>query len=119
MIEQVPVTQLSAWLRSTSTEGRPAQVLDVRKTDELQVASVSADAIGQAGGHFVHIPMSQLTSRLGELDPDQAVACLCHHGGRSQRVAMYLAQQGFGKVANIDGGIDAWSREIDSTVPRY
>jgi rhodanese-related sulfurtransferase len=47
------------------------------------------------------------------------VACLCHHGARSQRVAMFLAQQGFGEVANIAGGIDAWSAERDPSVPRY
>ena len=47
------------------------------------------------------------------------VACLCHHGARSQRVASFLAAQGFTHVANIAGGIDAWSAERDPRVPRY
>lgn len=119
MIEQVHVTQLPQWLQSAAGDGQPAQVLDVREAGELQTAAIAPQAIGAAGGTLVHIPMSELASRVGELDPEQPVACLCHHGGRSQRVALYLAQQGFARVANIDGGIDAWSREVDASVPRY
>jgi rhodanese-related sulfurtransferase len=44
---------------------------------------------------------------------------LCHHGGRSMQVAMFLAQHGFERVANVAGGIDAWSRDVDPSVPRY
>ena len=44
---------------------------------------------------------------------------LCHHGARSQRVAMYLASNGFDTVANIAGGIDAWALECDGSIPRY
>ena len=89
-------------------------VLDVREPWELQTASVAAD-----GFSLVAIPMNQIPARMGELDPARAVACLCHHGARSQRVAMFLAQNGFGQVANVAGGIEAWSRELDPTVPRY
>ena len=63
--------------------------------------------------------MNTIPARLAELDAGRPVACLCHHGGRSQRVAMFLAQQGFANVANIAGGIDAWSQERDPSVPRY
>ncbi|MFT4192485.1 MAG: rhodanese-like domain-containing protein [Comamonas sp.] len=119
MIEQIPVAHLSSWLQSAAAQGRPAQVLDVREADELRVAAIAPATIEAAGGAFVHIPMSELAARAGELDPSQPLACLCHHGGRSQRVAAYLAQQGFETVANIDGGIDAWSREIDPAIPRY
>ncbi|KAF1020463.1 MAG: Thiosulfate sulfurtransferase GlpE [Paracidovorax wautersii] len=119
MIEQVTVSQLPQWLQAAHQDGQPAQVLDVREADELQVAAIAPAAITAIQGAFVHIPMSQLAARVGELDPELPVACLCHHGGRSQRVAMYLAQQGFAKVANIAGGIDAWSREVDASVPRY
>jgi rhodanese-related sulfurtransferase len=63
--------------------------------------------------------MSEIPARLGELDAARPVACLCHHGTRSQRVASFLAQRGFGQVANIAGGIDAWSGELDGAVPRY
>jgi rhodanese-related sulfurtransferase len=50
---------------------------------------------------------------------DRPIACLCHHGARSQRVAMFLAHQGYTDVANVAGGIDAWSRERDPGIPLY
>ena len=63
--------------------------------------------------------MNQLPARVGELDPQRPVAVLCHHGARSQRVAMFLAGNGFQRLANIAGGIEAWSGERDPAVPRY
>mgnify|MGYP002507320372 CR=1 FL=1 len=119
MIEQIAVTQLGSWLASASQDGQPALLLDVRESDELRIAALAEETVATSGGTLRHIPMSQLASRVGELDPTQAVACLCHHGGRSQRVALYLAQQGFEKIANIEGGIDAWAREIDPKIVRY
>jgi rhodanese-related sulfurtransferase len=119
MIEQVPVRQLAQWLKEVSASGRHALLLDVRENDELKVAALQPQSVAAAGATLSHIPMSELTSRIAELDPEQPVACLCHHGARSQRVALYLAQQGFEQVINIEGGIDAWSREIDPQIPRY
>jgi rhodanese-related sulfurtransferase len=89
-------------------------LLDVREPWEVQTACVSED-----GFKLLTIPMRDIPARLAELDPDQPVACLCHHGMRSQQVANFLAQSGFTEVVNLQGGIDAWSREIDSSVPRY
>jgi rhodanese-related sulfurtransferase len=89
-------------------------VLDVREPWEVQAASVAADAFD-----LVTIPMNQLPARLADLPQDRPIACLCHHGSRSQHVAMWLAQQGYTDVSNIAGGIDAWSRERDPAVPRY
>ena len=57
--------------------------------------------------------------RMAELPTDRPIACLCHHGIRSQRVAQFLAQNGFEHVVNIAGGIDAWSAELDPAVPHY
>lgn len=111
MIAQVRPAQLDDWLQA---QGPGAVVLDVREPWERQTASVRAD-----GFELVAIPMAEIPQRLGELDPDRPLACLCHHGARSQRVAMFLAQQGYGQVANIAGGIDAWSAERDPQVPRY
>ena len=113
MIAQVRPAGLAEWIRGQSA-GRPAIVLDVREPRELQAASVKAD-----GFELVAIPMNELPARLAELDPARPVACLCHHGNRSQRVAAYLAQNGFARLANIAGGIEAWSIELDPTVPRY
>ena len=111
MIDQVRPADLDAWL---AAQGRPGIVLDVREVPELRAASVTP-----AGFQLVAIPMGQVPARLAELDPDTPVACLCHHGARSMRVAMFLAGNGFGTVANIAGGIDAWSLERDPAVPRY
>ena len=72
-----------------------------------------------AGVELVAIPMNEIPARLAELDPARPVACLCHHGARSQRVAAFLAQQGFAEVANVAGGIDAWSATREPAVPRY
>jgi rhodanese-related sulfurtransferase len=63
--------------------------------------------------------MYEIPERLAELDPERPLACLCHHGVRSQQVAMFLARQGFEHVVNIAGGIDAWSIERDASVAQY
>jgi rhodanese-related sulfurtransferase len=113
MISQVRPADLPAWLQDNGADGPPV-VLDVREPRELAAASVAP-----AGFELVHIPMNEIPGRLGQLDPGRAVACLCHHGARSQRVAMFLASQGFERIANIAGGIDLWSQELDPGVPRY
>ena len=114
MIAQVRPTDLPTWFSAASTAQGAGIVLDVREPWELQTASVQAD-----GFALVSIPMNAIPQRLGELDPALPVAVLCHHGTRSQRVAMFLAGNGFGHVANIAGGIEAWARERDAGVPRY
>jgi rhodanese-related sulfurtransferase len=111
MIDQVRPSDLDGWLQAQSV---PAVVLDVREPAELRAASVQPQ-----GFALVTIPMNEVPARLAELDPATPVACLCHHGARSQRVALFLEHNGFDKVANIAGGIDAWSLQRDPSVPRY
>ena len=111
MIDQIPPRGLAGWLQA---QARPALLLDVREPEELEIASITPD-----GFELLAIPMNNIPARLAELDPGRPVAVLCHHGGRSQRVAMYLASNGFATVANIAGGIDAWSLQRDASVPRY
>ena len=113
MISHVRPAQWQQWLDQT-TAGAVPLVLDVREPWELQTASVTAQ-----GFELLHIPMGSIPQQLATLDADRPVACLCHHGVRSLRVAAFLAQQGFAEVANITGGIDAWSRELDPSVPLY
>lgn len=113
MIDHVRPAQLSAWF-AAAPEGSQPLVLDVREPWELQTASVRAD-----GFELVAIPMGELPGRLAELDSARPIACLCHHGARSLRVASFLQHNGFEQLANITGGIDAWSHENDPTVPRY
>lgn len=86
------------------------QLLDVREPQEW--------AIGRIQG-ATHIPMGVVPVRANELDTARTLVVYCHHGVRSARVQLILKQQGFTDVRNLTGGIDAWSREIDPTVPRY
>ena len=78
------------------------------------MASVTAN-----GFTLLTIPMGTVPVRLAELDPAQPIACLCHHGGRSMQVAQFLASRGFENVANIAGGIHAWSAERDPSIATY
>ena len=81
-------------------------------------ASMSSSTLAAVAG-AVHIPMREVPARLAELDRDKPLVVMCHSGGRSRRVAEYLLGNGFPNVFNLKGGIDAWSTQIDSQVPRY
>ena len=113
MIAQVRSKDLNQWLRDARAHGEP-MVLDVREPHELQTASVTA-----SGFTLRTIPMGVIPPRLAELDPQQPIACLCHHGGRSMQVAHFLHSRGFAHVVNIAGGIHAWSEELDPSIARY
>ncbi len=110
-MQQITPAQVTAWALSQSA--RPV-LLDVREGWEVQTASVKAPAELD----WVHMPMQTIPARLSELDRSRPVACLCHHGSRSMQVAAFLAQQGF-EVANVAGGIHAWSAQVDPAVPVY
>lgn len=88
-----------------------AKLIDVREPWEVATAGV-ADA--------VTMPMGDVPARAHqELDPDERLVVMCHAGVRSMNVTVWLRNQGFENVQSMRGGIDAWSREVDSTVPRY
>lgn len=87
-----------------------AAVVDVRTAEEVQLAALAG---------AINIPMNELPARLGELDPKAPIAVLCHHGMRSEMASRFLERNGFTDVAHLEGGIDAWSVAIDSSVPRY
>jgi rhodanese-related sulfurtransferase len=84
--------------RGSATFDRSAVLLDVREDDEWQR--------GHAAG-AQHIPMGEVPARLNEIDPDAKLYVVCHAGGRSLRVAHYLARNGFVPV-NVNGGMLAW-----------
>jgi rhodanese-related sulfurtransferase len=113
MVKHVRPIQLKDWLESVRGHGSPV-VLDVREPHELRTASIRAD-----GFELITIPMGVIPPRLNELDPEQPVACMCHPGARSMQVANFLKARGFKHVANVSGGINAWSSEVDPSVPRY
>jgi rhodanese-related sulfurtransferase len=86
-------------------------LVDVREDWETELAPVPSP--------HLHIPMGEITERLGELDPNTATVVICRSGGRSAEVARFLATRGFGSVFNLAGGILAWSRDIDPKIPQY
>jgi adenylyltransferase/sulfurtransferase len=104
-IAQMSVQELKRRLDA----GDDLMVLDVREPYEYQIA--------QIGGHL--IPLNELPSRLGELNTAQEIVVQCKSGGRSQRAAEFLANNGFTKLHNLAGGITAWSNEIDPKIPKY
>src|SRR5262245_38622873 len=89
--------------------GETLTLLDVREGWELAVASVPG---------VVHIPMGDVAGRMGELDRNQEIVVMCRSGRRSLDVAKLLQQNGF-RTTNLAGGILAWSRELDATIPAY
>jgi rhodanese-related sulfurtransferase len=102
MIDQVPPSALSDWFAQHTGAGLPL-VLDVREPHELAVISVKP-----AGFEVLTIPMGTVPDRLADIDPQRPIAVLCHAGMRSQRVAMFLQEQGYPTLANIAGGVMAW-----------
>jgi rhodanese-related sulfurtransferase len=105
------VNEISALeLKARRDRGEKPLVIDVREEWELKLASIP---------DVLHVPMSQIPARLPELSRDTETIVMCHAGGRSMRVAHFLANQGFMNVANLTGGIAAWSEEVDATVPHY
>lgn len=93
------------------SDAPPPLLLDVREPWEIERARLP---------HSHYIPMGELVARLQELDPDQETVVLCHHGTRSRSVCLFLEQhKQFSNVLNLDGGIDAWARQVDPAVPTY
>lgn len=97
-------------LKSRLSNGTAPFLLDVREAWEHERARIA---------NSVLIPMGEIQGRLAELDPDAEVVVICHHGGRSMQVAAFLERQGFSKVHNLTGGVDAWARTVDPSMPVY
>jgi len=106
MVRQLSASDVSARLK----QGEDLLVLDVREPSELKLAALAG---------ATHIPMNAIPMRAEELPKDKDIVVMCHHGMRSMQVALYLERLGFDKLYNLRGGIDAWSREVDTTIPLY
>ena len=88
-----------------------ARLIDVREPWEFETAHIEDSLL---------MPMGDVPARAHqELDPDEHLVVMCHHGMRSMNVAVWLRNQGFEQAQSLMGGIDVWSAEIDPTVPRY
>ncbi len=97
-------------LKARLDRGERVVLIDVREPYEAQICRI-------AGARL--IPLREVASRLGELDPSQEIVVHCRTGQRSERAAAFLKDRGFRSVLNLRGGIDAWARDVDPTMPRY
>jgi rhodanese-related sulfurtransferase len=107
---QVP--EISATeLKQRLDNGDDIQIVDVREANEVAIASIP---------NSIHIPLAQVINRMSEIDPARETVVHCKLGGRSARAIQALKQSGFtGKLLNLNGGITAWSNEVDPSVPKY
>ena len=111
-----PISIRASDLQARLAAGEAIQLVDVREDEELTLARLPHPV--------VHLPLSRSAEWMGELEQrlerDRPVAVLCHAGVRSWHFACWLMDQhGYGDVWNVQGGIDAWSVEVDPAVPRY
>jgi monothiol glutaredoxin len=104
-VRPLSVTELKRWM----DEGKPMEIFDVRTPEERGRAVIDGTVLLDERGK----------ERLEALDRSTVLVMQCHHGHRSQVAAEHCIRMGFSEVYNLEGGIDAWSLEVDETVPRY
>jgi len=85
-------------------------LLDVREPWEFELCHLE---------NAMLMPMASVPARLAELDPEAETVVICHHGGRSMQVVMFLEQRGFSNVINLAGGVAGWAALIDPSMPQY
>jgi rhodanese-related sulfurtransferase len=107
-MRQLRPAELKEWLDDSS---RPNPfLLDVREAWEFDRCRIDGATL---------FPMSQIQSTFTKLNPDQEIVVICHHGVRSFHVARFLEHNGFENVINLTGGVDAWAKDVDRTMPTY
>jgi len=106
-MQQITAQQLKDKLEAP---GAKPMLLDVREPWEFQICSIAGST---------HIPMGQIPARLKELSKESEIVAICHYGNRSQQAALFLENQGFKNLYNLQGGVDAWGREIDPKMNKY
>jgi adenylyltransferase/sulfurtransferase len=98
-------------LKRRLDSGEPLRLIDVREPFEHQIARIGGSEL---------IPLDKLPGALPQLqDQELPLVLYCHHGVRSLRAAGWLISQGIGGCVSLAGGIERWSREVDSSIPRY
>lgn len=85
-------------------------LLDVRESHEFAYCHIEGSK---------HIPMHELPARIHELDHEQEIVLICHHGIRSRMAGNYLGGHNFQRLLNLSGGVAEWARTVDGTMPRY
>jgi rhodanese-related sulfurtransferase len=110
-MQQLTPPQLKQWLDEAAAGQRAAPLLlDVRETWEFDVCRIPGARL---------MSMRTVPARFPELDRDSEIVVVCHHGARSFQVAMFLEQQGFGRIFNLYGGVAAWAQQVDRAMPTY
>lgn len=89
---------------------KPPLLLDVREPWEYEKCHLEGSKL---------IPMRQIPNAIEELAEEKEIVVICHHGIRSRQVAYYLEQNGIEDVINLEGGVEAWARDVEPTMPRY
>lgn len=107
-MKQITAPALAARL-ADAARGKPL-LLDVREPWEFQICRIEGSQL---------VPMGEIPARAAELDSGAEVVVICHHGGRSLQVALFLEKQGFSDVTNLTGGVDAWAKNVDPAMPVY
>lgn len=107
-MRQMRPTELKNWLDDPAREA--PVLLDVREPWEFELCHLDGSVL---------MPMASVPARLVELDPAAQTVIICHHGGRSMQVAMFLAQRGFDQVINLAGGVAGWAAQVDPGMPQY
>ena len=107
MMRELTVQKFHQYLQASDTD---VQLLDVREEWEFALTRLP---------NSILIPLAQIPGRVNELKPTVVTVVICHHGIRSRVAVRFLEQNGFSQVINLTGGIDAWSKQIDETVPVY
>src|SRR5690554_217979 len=108
--DPIPAEQTPRQIKARLDTGEPLILLDVREPFELQISRLDGAR---------NIPMSEINARWQEIPRDQPVVVFCHTGVRSANLIAALREAGYDNLINLAGGIDAWSREVDASVPRY
>jgi rhodanese-related sulfurtransferase len=106
LYESISPTELSKRLKS----GEKINLIDVREPTEYDLSRIEEAKL---------LPLSQFNEWINDLEPEEEIIVMCHHGIRSANLCLFLVRNGFEKVFNLDGGIDLWSKEVDANVPRY
>lgn len=107
-MRQIDPVQLAA--RLADPEREAPLLLDVREPWEFQLCHIAGS---------LPMPMGSVPARLAELDRERETVVICHHGGRSAQVCIFLAHQGFERVINLAGGVAGWAARVDPTMPQY
>jgi rhodanese-related sulfurtransferase len=107
-MRQLTAPELAAWLADPARP-RPL-LLDVREDWEYATCHIDGSTL---------MPMHLVPIRCNELDDEQEIVCICHHGVRSWQVAAFLERNGFSNITNLTGGIHAWAVQVDPSMPKY